>query len=1389
MLIVGTWQSDHTISWSTAHFLQGNPSATTRGLFEPTITQLSNGTLLCVMRGSNGGASDPNDQLSSYKWYSISTDDGTTWSTPAAWTYSDSTNFFSPSSCSRLVTTSSGDTYWIGNIIPTNSQDNSPRYPLVIAKVDPTTHGLIKSSVLTIDTLQASDTAGVNLSHMWAFQDRKTGDIVVTGDRYIGDYSASSPVQYMIDVSGSSPTLVSSPFVSVSNITPSPGLVARWSLNNSASDSSGYGNTATLVGSPSYVTGKLANAVSLNGSSQSLTVADNASFNYANGITVSTWMKIAALPGGTGGIWSDIDASAGYRNGVSVAIGYDGLIYFIIADASGYSIINSGATSLSADGLWHQLTCTYDNAYMKIYIDGNLITNTAATRTITDNSSTKYIGDLLYYSGHNYFNGSIDDLQVYTHALSSNEVGEMYKGPVGYWSMNEGTGSTAIDTSGYGNNATAVGSPTWVPGTIGPAISLNGSSQSLTVADNASFNYANGITVSTWMKIAALPGGTGGIWSDIDASAGYRNGVSVAIGYDGLIYFIIADASGYSIINSGATSLSADGLWHQLTCTYDNAYMKIYIDGNLITNTAATRTITDNSSTKYIGDLLYYSGHNYFNGSIDDLQVYTHALSSNEVVSRAEQGQVASWSFDDGSGTTVRDSGLSSNNATLIGSPSWVTGRVGSNAPSLNGSSQYVTVNDNASFDYTRGISVSTWLKVTALPSSGNTAGIWSDINGDNTNGVGVYLDSSGHLVFSASGNTLTSSSTLSTGTWYHVACTFDGNGTNLGTMRLYINGVAEPGTTITANFSIRDNSVTKWIGRWIGGGYLNGTIDDMRVYNRALSANEVESQAVGPVASWSFDDADGPSGLAMDSSTFSNTAALVNNPSYVTGQVGTNAVSLNGSNQYLTVADNASFNYSKGLTVATWIKINSAPSTAGGIWSDIDTGSQYNGVQIIVLSNRTIQFRLGNATTYYTLASSTALSTGTWHQVTCTFDGTSSTAGTMKIYIDGVQETGTTSTSNFGVTENSDVKYIGQTIGQSYYLNGALDDLKIYTRPLSASEVKAVGRGAVAHWTVDEGKGTQANDTSGYENNATAVGNPTWVPGKIGPAISLNGTSQYLTVNDSSSLNYTNGATVSMWIKIGALPSTEAGLWSDCDTSLKNGIDVSLSSAGKIIFRVGDASAYTALDSGSTSLTVNDAWRQITCTYDNAFMRIYVDGTQVNSVACTRSVTDNSATKLIGEVISGANHYYFNGSIDDLKIYDYDPPPMLDGASPSANSSVRSSINTEVPNVLSGDKRKGLTFLENLWAPGLLNANNQKGETALRLSSFLPLSDRAASFINDNRSLSNGVELLSSDHLGSTIRDSLRESEVEHDGLTDEVLSVGDDFDSNWYGHCLLNG
>ncbi|MCC7083756.1 MAG: exo-alpha-sialidase [Pirellulales bacterium] len=199
VMILGSWQDDNRLRWETSEFIKGDPARSTRGMIEPTLADMPDGRLLGVMRGSNGGKHDPDHKIPSYKWYSVSTDDGRHWSKPKPWTYDDGKPFFSPSSMSQLLQHSSGRCFWIGNISPANSKENDPRYPLVIGEVNGHTLKLIKSTVLEIDT-KRPDEPGVNLSHWWGLEDRVTHDIVIAGDRHSQGYKTSTPVTYRVSI-------------------------------------------------------------------------------------------------------------------------------------------------------------------------------------------------------------------------------------------------------------------------------------------------------------------------------------------------------------------------------------------------------------------------------------------------------------------------------------------------------------------------------------------------------------------------------------------------------------------------------------------------------------------------------------------------------------------------------------------------------------------------------------------------------------------------------------------------------------------------------------------------------------------------------------------------------------------------------------------------------------------------------------------------------------------------------------------------------------------------------------------------------------------------------------------------------------------------------------
>ncbi|MCX5661764.1 MAG: sialidase family protein [Planctomycetota bacterium] len=171
-VLIGKWQPDHHIRWKLSARVRIDPKLSSRGLIEPTLAELPDGRILMVMRGSS-------TTTPGRRWRSLSSDGGHTWGPAEPWTYSDGSSFFSPSSCSQLLTHSNGQIYWLGNIVPKPPKGNSPRYPFVIGRVDPASGLLVRQSVAAIDDRGPDDSPELMLSNFRAIEDRETGDILL----------------------------------------------------------------------------------------------------------------------------------------------------------------------------------------------------------------------------------------------------------------------------------------------------------------------------------------------------------------------------------------------------------------------------------------------------------------------------------------------------------------------------------------------------------------------------------------------------------------------------------------------------------------------------------------------------------------------------------------------------------------------------------------------------------------------------------------------------------------------------------------------------------------------------------------------------------------------------------------------------------------------------------------------------------------------------------------------------------------------------------------------------------------------------------------------------------------------------------------------------------
>jgi RHS repeat-associated protein len=212
-----------------------------------------------------------------------------------------------------------------------------------------------------------------------------------------------------------------------------------------------------------------------------------------------------------------------------------------------------------------------------------------------------------------------------------------------------------------------------------------------------------------------------------------------------------------------------------------------------------------------------------------------------------------------------------------------------------------------------------------------------------------------------------------------------------------------------------------------------------------------------------------------------------------------------------------------------------------------------------------------------------------------------------------------------------------------------------------------------IGWWKFDASSGTTATDSSGLSNNGTLIGSPGWVTGFFGNALQLSGSGQYGQVNESPSLDLgSNSLTLSGWFKAGATSAIRP-LFSKqlIDSSGYHGFHLLLDASGHIEAKLGDVTGSSPLIFSTQTSFTDNQWHQVILLVDQSgqLAQIYVDGTpqslqlktgSVGTVAGTQ-VNFTGITNLNATVSPSLNlggdptaSTYFNGTLDDLRIYNY---------------------------------------------------------------------------------------------------------------------------------------
>lgn len=325
---------------------------------------------------------------------------------------------------------------------------------------------------------------------------------------------------------------------------------------------------------------------------------------------------------------------------------------------------------------------------------------------------------------------------------------------------------------------------------------------------------------------------------------------------------VVLSVNGLNLSETGGdwprmTAISSINVWQHIAVTYDGAAKKIlfYLNGiecgNYSTPSMPLANIT-------VGSIGAWAGSRFYKGKVDELRIWNKALTSTDISTKmkselvgTESGLIAYYNFNQGvangankTATSLLDKTSNHFNGTLTNfdlgySSNWIERATGNNCLQFDGVDDYVDISATDAPDFSNGITITGYIQWNKFNSWSRLIDMGVGPNADNiliaNNGV------SSNLTFSIRKNStetsITSQTTFGPNQWYYIAFTVSA----AGEAKIYVNGVLDKSAT---GFYLPNSLVRtkQYLGKsnWSSDGYFNGAIDNVSVWNKALSQAEV---------------------------------------------------------------------------------------------------------------------------------------------------------------------------------------------------------------------------------------------------------------------------------------------------------------------------------------------------------------------------------------------------------------------------------------------------------------------------------------------------------------------------------------------------------------------
>ncbi|MFT4756291.1 MAG: hypothetical protein ACI91R_000936, partial [Vicingaceae bacterium] len=765
----------------------------------------------------------------------------------------------------------------------------------------------------------------------------------------------------------------------------------------------------------------------------------------------------------------------------------------------------------------------------------------------------------------------------------------------------------------------------------GYALTFNGTDDYLTVPASSNLNFTEEFTIEGWIN-ANSSASLGAIYSQFEAGSSNKR-VELQFKSSAKIGLVLSSDGATNTYILESNSIIPLNEWVHVAATFKGGTgVVLYINGVNESFTATgtiPTTIFSSADITTIG-ASRQGNQNFYNGAIDEMRVWSTALSENDIRNWMTKKLNSShdsisklvfyYRFDENAGTTIQD--LSGgNHATINSSPAWST-----SGAAIGDSSVFTYGGTDLTLNYPNGD------ELTINNLAGSPAG------------VHIY----------------------------------------------YVNDSAN---TTSISPGIDSMKVEEYGGSFIVGG-TNPTYSTEYTYlTTPLSANaEREINLVTRVSN------DSPVWVQGNLSNRSYTAGINNviissnseRSEFALATGANNAMDFDGVDDYVDLGAVSSFpTGSDARTIEAWVKRPVSASSDGSIFS-YGSSVVSNRFGFRISASGEIGLDIHSSQVYY----ASNLNDNQWHHVAISYES-GQPISAAKFYVDGVEQTTLGVNSSTGTIPNTTLNdaAIGSRLeGTSHYLEGSIDELRIWKRALCQEEIFAhMGCEApsnqtdlLAYYDFNQGAAAVSNSGETTLTDRTVNGNngtltnftlsgtsSNWVAGSdsvsgecssslvvcggypeepgSGYALDFDGTDDYVTIPHKASQTISNSITIEAWVK----PEV-GGLSQNVILKGSYGWGMTLFSGNQL----GYWSNGNSLNCPSFGTVPIGEWSHLAIVVqENIQTDFYINGLLVGSSTNALHTTINDGSNqdlIIGKQGTGCNCNYWNGNLDDIRVWDF---------------------------------------------------------------------------------------------------------------------------------------